>query len=108
MKNVKLDNFKKPVIHKNVKQIVFRGEKEGKDFDLGFLPEGEFIYHFSVSPDVYFLNLDIEEVYYEPYRTFLRLKKPTDLEIVWFDDKEDIKTGPPGKGYDKLYIRGIK
>jgi len=94
MQHVSLQDFKTPVTHRQVKDIVFRGERNGSDFKLGFLPESEFIYHFDVSPDVFFKNLMIDEVYYEPYRTFLRLKSPTDIEISW-----------PGVS-DKLYVRG--
>ena len=95
MKNVGLEEFRTPIKHAQVKDVVFRGERrDGSSFDLGFLPEAEFIYHFDVAPDVFFQNLPIEEVYYEPYRTFLRLRLPINVEIHW-----------PGVS-DKLYVKG--
>ncbi|MCK9265455.1 hypothetical protein M0P98_00980 [bacterium] len=93
MKQVTLEDFKTPVYYKQAKDIVFSGEKDGTDFKLGFLPESEFVYSFDTAPDVFFQDLDIEEVYYEPYRTFLRLKYPTDLKIYL-------------RGGDKLYVKG--
>lgn len=53
MKKVTLKHFKTPVLHINVKDIVFRGEPIGKNFYLGLLPEDEFIYHFNIAPDVF-------------------------------------------------------
>ncbi|MGB4269302.1 MAG: hypothetical protein WBK20_08985 [Spirochaetota bacterium] len=83
MKKVSLKHFETPILHTNVKDIVFNGEHIGKNFYLGFLPENEFVYHFEIAPDVFFRNLKINEVYYEPYRTFLRLSSPTDVQIYW-------------------------
>lgn len=94
MKIVSLQDFLTPVIHQNVEDIVFRGNENGSSFDIGFLPEAEFIYHFDISPDVFFKNLNTIEVYYEPYRTFLRLESPTDIQIYY-----------SGKS-DKLYVEG--
>lgn len=95
MKNVGLEDFRKPLRHKQVEQIVFRGDFHGTFFDLGLLPEAEFIYHFECSPDVFFQGLPIKEVYYEPYRTFLRLEYPVDIEIH-----------SEGR-YGKLYVKKI-
>lgn len=100
MKKVSLENFKKPVVHKNVETIVFDGEaKRGmRRFYLGFLPEAEFIYDFNKGiPDVYFEGLPIKEVYYEPYRTFLHLEYSVDVEVCW-----------EGENSDKLHVRKIK
>jgi len=80
--------------HINIKQIVFRKlQKEGV-FVIGFLPKSEFSYIIDGNPDVYFNDLEIKGVYYEPYRTFIRLKKPSTVEISY-----------PGTG-DKLYVKG--
>jgi hypothetical protein len=97
MKTVTLEYFKEPVFHKNVKEIIFRGEMDTSSFDIGFVPEmPQFMYHFDISPDVYFNRLPISQVYYEPYRTFLRLRRSIDLMIHW-------------KGFsDKLYIERSK
>jgi len=94
MKKVSLQHFKTPVLHNNVTDIVFKGEHDGKNFYLGLLPQAEFIYHFEISPDVFFRNLKIDAVYYEPYRTFLRLSSPTAIQIYW-----------EGKS-DKLHVEG--
>ena len=94
MKRVALDDFRKPATHEDVESVVFRGETDGSRFDLGFLPEAEFIYHFDIAPDVFFQDLPIQEVYYEPYRTFLRLKSPVRIQIHW-----------PGAS-DKLFVKG--
>lgn len=93
MKTVKLEDFREPIIHENVDEIVFRGEMDGTNFCIGFLPEREFIYHFEGSPDVWFNNFLITRVYYEPYRTFLKLKSPVDVIVHWKGDS------------DKLYVR---
>ena len=95
MKKVTLEDFKEEVIHKGVKEIVFRGDKEGTGFDLGFSPESEFVYHFDITPDVFFQNLSIKEVYYEPYRTFIRLEHPLGIKIYY-----------PGTS-NKIHIKGI-
>ncbi len=97
MKTVTLEYFKEPVLHKNVKEITFCGETDASSFDIGFFPDTpEFMYHFDISPDVYFKRLPISQVDYEPYRTFLRLRHSTDLMIHW-------------KGVsDKLYIERTK
>jgi hypothetical protein len=100
MKNVKLADFRTPAKHDHVKEIVFRGEMNGSSFDIGFLPEAEFIYHFDISPDVFFQNLHIKGVYYEPYRTFLRLKFPISVEMYWH--------GVSDKLYVKSKIRNLK
>lgn len=92
--NVSLDFFKNPAVHKDVSDIVFRNDNDAGIFYLGLLPDGEFTYGIKTNPDVYFKNLDIEEVYYEPYRTFIRLKAPSKIEISF-----------PGSG-DKLYVKG--
>jgi hypothetical protein len=94
---VRLEDFRQPAMHRKVKDIVFRGNKNGRDFYLGFTPGAEFQYHIVPSPDVYFQDLSIKEVYYEPYRTFLRLKKETTVTIQY--------SGSPS---DKLYITGRK
>jgi len=82
MKNVTLSDFQKGVTHRDVDTVIFRGESNGSSFDLGFLPKGEFLYHFDVTPDVCFRNLPIREVYYEPYRTFLYLHSSVMIEVV--------------------------
>jgi hypothetical protein len=79
MKTVTMADFKTPKIHPEVKDIVFRKDDDEKCFELGLLPENEFIYHFDVSPDVFFRNLTVDEVYFDPYRTFLRLKDPVTI-----------------------------
>ncbi len=94
MKTVNLENFKIPIRRKNVEDIVFRKDSQEGGFILGFTPGDEFVYNFECSPDVFFQDLSIKEVYYEPYRTFLRLSKPEDIEISW-----------PGSS-DKLYVKG--
>ena len=100
MKSVGLENFKKPVVHKNVKTVVFHGEARGnaRKFYLGFLPENECIYDFNKGiPDVYFEGLPIKEVYYGPYRTFLHLEYSVDVEVCW-----------EGGNSDKLHVKKIK
>lgn len=74
MKQVSLGDFVKSKTHINVEQVCFMPYNESQAFALGFLPEGEFIYEFNGSPDVTFSNLPIKEVYYEPYRIFIRLR----------------------------------
>ena len=96
MRNVTLSDFQKGVAHRDVETIVFRGESNGSSFDLGFLPEGEFLYHFNIAPDVYFQNLPIREVYYEPCRTFLYLHSP--ISIQMHSPKREA-------AYDKLVVK---
>jgi len=93
MKNVDLSYFSGGIHHSQVTDIVYRKATDDGGFELGFLPEAEFIYHFAIAPDVHFQHLDIKEVYFEPYRTFLRLKLPTDISVHW-----------PGS-LDKLYVK---
>lgn len=81
MRIVTIQDFRQAVIHQDVEDVIFRGEADGSSFDLGFAPEAEFIYHFDIAPDVYFQELPIREVYYEPYRTFLRLSSPTRIQV---------------------------
>lgn len=82
MKKVDLSFFASPVVREKVERIVLYPERQGNPFALGFLPEEEFSYAFSVVPDILFEHLNIKEVYYEPYRTFIVLDQPTTLEIV--------------------------
>lgn len=92
---VSLRDFEKPVSYRRVNAIVFHGESRQGPFLLGFIPYGEFIYEFGVPPDVFFRKLPIEEVYYEPYRTIIRLRRPTDI-IVYMES------------FDKLVVEGAE
>ncbi|QJR21809.1 hypothetical protein BREVNS_1059 [Brevinematales bacterium NS] len=82
MKKVNLSFFSSPVVREGVERIVIHPERHGNPFSIGFLPKEEFSYEFSVAPDILFEHLNIKEVYYEPYRTFIVLDQPTTLEIV--------------------------
>jgi len=78
---VTMADFKTPKTHLEVKDIVFRKDDDEKCFELGLLPEDENIYHFNISPDVFFRNLTVDEVYFEPSRTFIRLKQPVTIAL---------------------------
>lgn len=94
MKKVDLSFFASPVVREEVERIVTYPERQGNPFALGFLPEEEFSYKFSVVPDILFEHLNIKEVYYEPYRTFIVLDQPATVEIALLANT------------DKLMVRG--
>jgi len=96
LRQVDLDDFEKPVYFRKVHTIVFHSESRHGPFLLGFLPYGEFIYKFGAPPDVFFRKIPIEEVYYEPYRTFIRLKRPVDIVVY------------KGGGVSKLVVEGTE
>lgn len=96
LKKVSLKDFEKPVYFRKVRTIVFHSESRHGSFLLGFLPHGEFIYQFWAPPDVFFRKIPIEEVYYEPYRTFIRLKRPVDVVVY------------KGEGVGKLVVEGTE
>lgn len=90
MKKVNLSFFSSPVVREGVERIVIHPERHGNPFSIGFLPEEEFSYEFSVAPDILFEHLNIKEVYYEPYRTFVVLSHPTTVEIVSLGNTDKI------------------
>jgi len=94
MKKVNLSFFSSPVVREGVERIVIHPERHGNPFSIGFLPKEEFSYEFSVAPDILFEHLNIKEVYYEPYRTFVVLDQPATVEIALLANT------------DKLMVRG--
>jgi len=82
MKKVTLKDFLDGVRYNDVRGIVLRGRGNKTNFQLGFIPQDEFIYEFGDNPDVHVRNLNIKEVLYEPYRIILRLKKPSKVELL--------------------------
>ena len=98
MKN--FEEEKLPLEFLNVTEIVFGGRRNGSNFWLKVVEKknhkSEESYSFGCAPDIFFRHLPIKEVYYEPYRTFLRFEEPTAVRINWMEE-----------GSDKLIVRGV-
>lgn len=104
MKTVALGDFQDAALHEGVQSIVFRGEPDGSGFDLGFEPEAEFIYDFDIAQDVFFQELPIREVYYEPYSTLVRLTSSVTIHVHWPGVSEKLYlTGKSPIGLDPLF-----
>jgi len=81
MAKVTLDFFKESVMF-NASAISFnKSYKDGMEtLEIG--PEDNRQYRFEgVIPDVLFKGFEIKEVYFQPYRTFIRLKETTRIKV---------------------------
>ena len=87
MKNVRvrLEYFRKPVIHDNVIEIVCRSERHAGGLDLVFQQETEPTdYHFNGAPEVFFEALPIKEIHYTTLQTTLILECRVKVETRWY------------------------
>lgn len=87
MKKVKarLEDFRKPVMHDNVIEIVCRSGRIGGGLDLGFGQEAEPVdYYFSGAPDIFFSDLPIKEIHYTALQTTLILERRVKVETRWY------------------------